>query len=70
MKTLLRLNRWHLWVAREPWVWFEVWLSWDYHNYIISASFLTIQLGWEWVWKESRNGLGFGGSKQIVWIKK
>jgi len=69
MTTLARGSRWHLWVALDPWSWFELWVAWDYHNYILSLTILTIQVGFEWVWIRSHPNLT-KGARQAIWWRK
>ena len=65
MKTIASGKRWHLWISRYQ-AWFELWANWDYHNYVLSMTILTVEIGWEWVWVKSRDNLKKGG-RQIVW---
>jgi len=68
MKTIASGKRWHLWISRYQWAWFELWASWDYHNYTLSTTVLTVEIGWEWVWLKSRDNLKKGG-RQIMWAR-
>ena len=68
MKTIANGNGWHLWISRNPWTWFELWGNWDCHNYLLSITILTIEIGWEWVWVKSRPNIEKGG-KQLVWFR-
>lgn len=65
--TIFSKNRCHLWIDRNQ-AWFELWVNWDYHNYIVSITILTIEIGWEWVWVKSRPTIK-KDSRQIVWYK-
>jgi hypothetical protein len=55
MKTIKREKNWRLWLTRYPYAWFEVNLEYNCHNYIVSITVATIELGFEWVWFKARN---------------
>lgn len=68
MKTLLSGNRYHLFFTRYPHAWLEFWLKYDYHNYIVSITILTLEIGFEWDWKQSRPNLK-KNTKQFIILR-
>ena len=58
MKSLFKCKRLHLWCSRYEWAWIECRVVWDYHNIIASVNVLTLELGFEYIWRKSRPEMG------------
>jgi hypothetical protein len=69
MKTILRGKRWLLWIDRNPAAWFELWAQWDYHDYLLSVTMLTFEIGFDRAWTKARPTLKKGG-RQIIWRRQ
>jgi hypothetical protein len=54
MKSLLLFKRFHLFVSHDPFSWVGWWLRKDYHNVICTITFLTFEIGFEYVWKTEK----------------
>jgi len=66
MKTIAKGKRFHLWLSRYEYAWFELWTSWDYHGYTASVTLLTIELGLEWRWAKKREGIKRDGWNWLI----
>lgn len=56
----IAMGRVALWASRDEQAWMSYCCKWDYYGVIGSIGVATVQVGFEYVWSESRHDLKKG----------